>query len=140
VLRLHVLYGYNDKADKPDFFRKAYEPLNAEKTTKLDDIRKRYPTFIDDVPPAINLLLSHDSNGIYHLCNKEALTHYQFGLKVAKEFQLRAELLERGRIEDKKICERPLDNHLDCTKIERLGFKASTVDEALKKIHKQMQK
>lgn len=138
ILRLQVLYGYNSPGDKLNFFSKIYKSPTEGKTVYLDDVRKRCPTFIDDVPGAIGILLEKNAEGIYHLCNSRPITHYEFGLKVAKEFGMPTNLIKKKGIDPNKTCKRPLNNHLTCEKIEKLGCKISNIDEALKKIHQQM--
>lgn len=138
VLRLQVLYGFNCHKDKTNFFNKIYKLLKQKKTIYLDDIRKRYPTFIDDIPIAIEKLLEKNAKGIYHLCNEDAITHYVFGLKVAKEFGYPTNLIKRCGIENNKTCRRPKDNCFTCKKIKRLGVKISTIGEGLKEIHKKI--
>ena len=56
VIRLPILYGYNDKNDKSTVVRDVIEKLSVGKI-KIRDFRIKYPTLIDDVVRNMMLLI-----------------------------------------------------------------------------------
>ena len=126
ILRVPILYGPTADLDESAVTVLAgqlrREP-GSEKT--FDDGAIRYPTHTSDVAEAIAFLLSRAAEGTFHCSAEEPFTKYGMALVMAEAMGLDAALLypdpgpPRG-------ARRPLNAHLDNTRLRRLGFRAYT--------------
>ncbi len=122
ILRVPILYGPSSDMDESAvtiLLKQLKEPETGE--VFFDDAAIRYPTLTTDVAKAIRFLIERKGYGIFHYTAEEPFTKY--GMAV-----LMASLLKIG---DKQIypdsnpqtiARRPLNAHLNNTKIRRLGF------------------
>lgn len=139
IIRIPILYGYNDKRDKDTVVSNVIKRLNSKSEVYADDFRIKYPILIDDVAEGIERLLNMDLSGIVHFSHTEGITRYKWALKMADVFELpkdyigiRNEQFGNGRPE------RPYCVELLNTRFEDLHF--HTVTEGLKIIKEQMEK
>lgn len=126
ILRIPILYGPSTDITESAvtvLLKKLCDP--SQKEIFFDDAAIRYPTLTTDVARTIRFLIEKKSSGIYHYTAEEPYTKY--GMAV-----LMASLL---KIKDKQIypdpkpgqgAQRPLNAHLNSTKIRRLGFNKYT--------------
>ena len=129
ILRVPILYGPSSDMDESAVtvllkqLKKPEKPETGE--VFFDDAAIRYPTLTTDVAKAILFLIQRNEHGIFHYTAEEPFTKY--GMAV-----LMASLL---KIEDNQIypdahpqtgARRPLNAHLNNTKIRRLGFSCYT--------------
>jgi dTDP-4-dehydrorhamnose reductase len=68
IVRIPVLYGYNDGSDKPTFPTRVLDALSKGEKLVLDNRQIRFPVLTDDVAEAVKSLL-HKS-GIVQLTSK----------------------------------------------------------------------
>jgi len=83
VLRVAILYGYNGPDDKLTVPTSVLRTLRAGRRVHLDGRRIKFPTLVDDVSDAIMQVLEHEATGIFHVCNPEPITKYEWGRQVA---------------------------------------------------------
>ena len=95
VLRVAILYGFNADDDKPTVPTAVVARLRLEQEVRLDGRRVKYPTEIGDVARIVRGLLAGDARGIYHACNPEPMSRYEWGLATALAFQLDPGLVGR---------------------------------------------
>jgi len=88
IVRPTILYGFNDSEDKNSFVLKAINKLKNNEQIMLDNKRTKYPLLIDDLARAIDKIISSDMNGVFHLSGLDAVTKYDWGIKVAEIFNL----------------------------------------------------
>ncbi len=119
IVRPTILYGYNDDEDKPTFPMQIIEKLGTGERITVDNSRTKYPTLIDDVADGILELIELDSRGIFHFCNREPLTRYEWAKIVAEVFELPADLISGAPLDEDISPPRPIDVELMqcCSKI-----------------------
>ena len=95
VLRIPILYGYNDKGDKHTFVSIVINLLEKGESIPADNHRIKYPVLIDDVADFILQTVESGGNGIYHLSTDEPMTRYEWALKIAAIFEYPSEKIQR---------------------------------------------
>lgn len=86
IVRVPILYGFNDSNDKMTFPRSVISALSQGKTVEADSERFKYPILIDDVANNIDQLIGSDIRGIVNFHGAEGLTRYEWARRIAKEF------------------------------------------------------
>ena len=135
VLRIPIIYGYNDETDKRTYVSEIIDALRGNKDIRSDDFRIKYPVLIDDVADFIRQKIKEGS-GIYHLSSEEPMTRYKWALKIAAAFGsssdsiIKDDALEKDSYPPKPINVQLVNNRFD--------FKVTQVEDGLKKMHKQM--
>jgi len=106
--------------------------------TLFDDVYYT-PIVIKDLAQAIVTLVFYNAYGIFNVVGDQRLTKYQFGLLVAKIFELDEHLLIRESICNfPKLVNRPLDMSLSNKKISKfLGYDLGMVSKHLQTLKKQ---
>lgn len=99
------------------------------------------PTFIDDLAPAIKLLISSDRSGIFHVASPTLTSPYDFARVLISTFGDNPDSIEKGLLAEvlKKpgSTPRPLKGGLDVEKIKGLGFEPTGWREGIKIIFNQ---
>lgn len=137
---LRISYPYRSHFEgKEDFFKKI---LNLYKENKLypmfgDQIMT--PTFIDDIVPAVQLILQSGQTGIFHVASPASTTPYQITRKLIKTVGGDPEIVQKGSIEQflkgKGETPRPVKGGLKVAKIEKLGFSPTSWEKGIDKIN-----
>lgn len=133
IIRTSSMFGYfhNKKTDFPSFVIKN---LIAGKEVKIAKDFFRKPVFVDDLADTIIFLIKNNNKGIFHACGMEKISTYEFALMIAKKFNLNQKLIKpvfSQEIDFKAM--RPKDSSLNTKKIENLGYKFLSLEEAIKK-------
>lgn len=107
---------------------------------KLELARDMYfsPIHVADVAKAVRLLVAGDASGTYNLAGPERISRYEMGLRIARAFGLREDLLVPLSMEEMGLKVRmPRDVSLD---ISRLGAKMKVrgIDEGLEAMRQAM--
>jgi dTDP-4-dehydrorhamnose reductase len=99
------------------------------------------PILVETAAQAVHDLFDLKVSGIYHVVGDERISKYEFGVKLAQEFNLDARLIKPGYITDQvSLVQRPHDMSLTNKKIcKLLGRKLGGVDEHLARLHQQEQ-
>lgn len=92
-----------------------------------DDARLSSPVHVDDVVSAIQLLLTSDTGGIYHVAGPDVLSRYEFWQLVSLRYPRKAVQPERH----KTVGLRPRDSSLSTLRMKSLGWKARPVCRGL---------
>jgi len=95
IVRIPVIYGYNDETDKETFPIKVIRSLIAGKTMILDNKQIRYPVLIDEVAFAIKDAMH--KTGIIHITSSHPVTKYTWGKIIAEEFDLESKLIQEDK-------------------------------------------
>lgn len=92
------------------------------------------PILIETLASAVHDLVAGNASGIIHVVGDERISKYQFGLKVAEQFQLDSKLIKPGMLSDRKgLVRRPREMSLSNQKACRLlGRALGGVEEHLK--------
>src|SRR3989344_1983039 len=146
-LILRISYPYRkDYLGKGDFarnFLKLYDNIQNDSSKgwyPIFDNQQLTPTFVDDLPTAVQTLVEKEASGIYHITSPEEATPYDFCcelLKVARGVADPAILVPRGdvvRFQQKhpELAKRPVDGRLKSDRISQLGFKPTSWKEGIK--------
>ena len=137
ILRIPIIYGYNDCKDKETFVTKILGRRNQE--IHCDDSFKRYPVLIDDIAVAIERIIEKKVAGIFHLNGPEKVTKYEWANKINETFSLNARIIPE-KYEVKDVAPRPKDSRLLMSQtMQQLGeINLSNVTEGLRIIKNQM--
>ena len=96
------------------------------------------PTFVDDVAPAISLLLKKRAGGIFHLASPRTTNQLEFAKKVLETFGKDAGKLEKGSIVDflkeSSTTPRPVKGGLKINKIKELGFSPTDWEKGIETV------
>lgn len=99
------------------------------------------PILVEVVAQAVHELLDLNASGIFNVVGDERISKYEFGLKLAHEFNLDASLIKPGYIADHAaLVQRPHDMSLSNQKTCKfLGRNLGGVEEHMVKLHQQEQ-
>lgn len=135
-----IAYPYRAKFEKNDFVRIFKSLLEQGKQLTLITDHFVNATFIDDIAPALDTVISQEKTGIYHVTGSQTLSPYEEGMLVAKTFGLDDSLIGKTTraefFKDRAI--RPFNLKMNNDKIGKLGIKMSTFAEGLEAIKKQL--
>lgn len=136
IIRIPILYGYNDDTDKGTFVTKVLEKLkDGKEMLFFDNQQIRYPVLIDEVANALTKLLS--AQGIVQLSSNQAVTKYTWAKLIAQTFGY-----DDSRIfpltKPYKGSPRPIHVKMDTTMAEKYGIKMSDINKGLQILKKQM--
>lgn len=139
---LRISYPYRAKfAGKDDITKRILRLYQKGQLYPMFADQTITPTFIDDLAPAVKLLITKGQRGVFHLASPKLTTQYEFAktliatfggnLDDVKKGSLRQFLLEGSRTP------RPLAGGLKTDKITKLGFTPTTWKEGITKIFSQ---
>lgn len=97
------------------------------------------PILIETAAQATHDLIKLKGGGIFNVVGDERISKYEFGLKIAKDFNLDSSLIKPGFLIDQVfLVQRPHDMSLSNQKIcQMLGRKLGGVDEHIARLHQQ---
>lgn len=129
IIRPSILYG-DSRENKSTFVSEVLYKLKNKEKIFADNKIIKYPILIDDVSKTIKKLIGINAHGIYHVSGDEAVTRYEWAIKIAKFFGFPTkDIIEKDSV---NIARRPLNVKLDTSKIKELGINFSMVEEGLK--------
>jgi len=136
ILRLSSPFGRGFGARKPQFFRYLADALRVGKpVTALTDQRVT-ATYLPDLAEAIRTLLARGACGVFHLTSEEALTRFEFALRVADAVGADPNLVRPGLRADMTqwAAPRPADTSLDVGRSRASGVVYTPVSVALRTV------
>lgn len=137
---LRIAYPYRANfTKKDDIARRILKLYSSGNLYPMFYDQKITPTFIDDIPKAINLLISTDQIGIFHLASPERTTQYDFAKFLINLFKgdtvgLRKTSIKKF-LKDPNSTPRPVIGGLKVNKIKKLGFNPTLWKIGLKTIY-----
>jgi len=131
ILRVAMLYGFNNENDKGTFFKWCYNGLKGGKELNIVNDQFGCPTLIDDIALALIGLIKKEVYGIYHLTGLEKTSVYEFGLKIKKVFNLPGTIKAVDISFLKQVAKRPMKSDLNTDKIKAIGIRMRNVEEGL---------
>jgi len=113
--------------------------LRSLKPIQLFDDVMYCPIVIVELVKAIHELMSFNAHGIYHIVGDEKLSKFKFGEKVAEQFELSSDLINRSRLSEQQgFVKRPFNMSLSNEKIcALLGRRIGSVESHLKILFEQ---
>lgn len=139
-LILRIAYPYRADFEKNDFMRAMKNRLTEGREIKAITDHIYCPTFIDDIAPALDVLIQENKTGIYHMTGSEALSPKDAAMEIAEAFGLDANLIgttTRAEYFAGKA-QRPFDLSMNNGKIKQLGVKLHGLHEGLQIIKQQL--
>lgn len=130
VLRLNF-FGWGPKY-RPSFSDWIINSLSNKAEISLYENVYFTPLYVGDVIRSAHELMAQKAQGIYHLTSNDRLSKYDFGMKLAKAFELDVRLISSDQYDTEKGVPRPLDMSLDNTKIRKaLNGNNFKIDDAI---------
>ena len=139
-LIVRIAYPYRANFEKNDFMRVMKNRLSSGQEIKAITDHTYSPTFIDDIASALDVLISEDKTGMYHVTGSESLSPHDAAMKIAEMFNLDKNLIgttTRSEYFAGKA-ERPLDLSMNNAKIKSLGVVMHGFTEGLNIIKNQL--
>ncbi|MFC1480297.1 SDR family oxidoreductase [Candidatus Omnitrophota bacterium] len=137
IIRLSILYGYNDSSDRTTFISTILKNLEASETIRADNSQVRYPVLLDDVAIALEAIIKRDIFGIFHLAPKSGITKYEWAIKTAEIFQKSTHNIIPVR--QTRAVPRPLNAQLVSSRSQELGAICREVEDGIRFIYKQLE-
>lgn len=124
---------------KKDFMRAMKSRL--ENNQEINGVKDHTftPTFIDDFAHALDILISKNTEGIFHVVGSDWLSPYDAAVKIADVFDLDKNLIKPTTREEyfKGKAERGLDWSVKNDKIKTLGVHMKTFEQGLEEVKSQ---
>ena len=95
IVRPVFMYGKIWEGMKPTFLHWVKKSLEEGKKIKVTSDQWRTPTYINDICKGIEILLSKEATGVYHLAGKDIVTPYEMAMKTAHLLSLDTSLIEK---------------------------------------------
>lgn len=135
IVRSAVIYSRN----KPNFVLWVLDKLKSGEVSIVTD-QTNSPTLSTDLADSILKLIEKDVTGVYHAAGDDRISRYDFAIKIAEAFDFDKRLIvpiKTVQLNQKAL--RPRDSSLDTSKIKSLGITFSNINDALKKLKRQME-
>ena len=121
VLRIEMPYGINIAKNKNVFFESVINNLKEGKTVNAAVDQIISPTFVEDIPKAVEVLVEKGANGIFHLASKEHFSRFEFVNIIADVFNFDKTFIKPVKLADfKMLAKRPKNTFLNTEKISKL--------------------
>jgi dTDP-4-dehydrorhamnose reductase len=136
IIRPAILYG-DDEGTKKNFISEVVSKLSRGEKVVVDNKILKYPTLTDDVCFVIKKLIDLDARGTFHVSGEEAVTRYEWALKIAQMYGFE----NKNILPIKSLgkAKRPIDVRLLNDRVKRLiiSFNPTNVDEGIRKVKNQ---
>jgi dTDP-4-dehydrorhamnose reductase len=132
ILRVILLYGTGVSLKK-NFATWVMETLRAGKPISCAVDQVSNPTYVGSAAHAVLNVVERGACGVFHVCDADRLSRYDFAMKIAKAFSLDASLIEKVHSSDlHQVASRPLSTGFVVGKAVRdFGFSPLTTDIGL---------
>ena len=137
ICRSSMLYGAYKK--RFNFAVWVIEELNARNPINVVTDQSGSPTLADDLAEACIQLWCKDARGIYHVAGREAISRYEFALRICDAFGLERGLVNPVSTRELKLrAQRPGNASLDVSRAQKmLGRNMLDVREGLDRMKAQ---
>lgn len=141
-LVVRIAYPYRGKyPEKDDIVKRILRLAQADKLYPMFSDQIITPTFIDDLAPAISLLIAKNQTGTWHLASEKSTTQYELAKKTLALAALNPAIVSEGSIHEflkgAQSTPRPVNGGLKVDKIKNLGFTPTSWEEGLSIVFKQ---
>jgi dTDP-4-dehydrorhamnose reductase len=131
VVRSSGLYGWND--GRLNFGTWVLSSARARTPINVATDWVGSPTFADDLAAGILQLLRVPDGGVYHLAGGDALSRYDFAVRLLRAFDLDPAMARPVRREELHLkAPRPADSSLSSAKAKRHRITLLTADEGIR--------
>jgi dTDP-4-dehydrorhamnose reductase len=136
VVRPSVVYGWDDT--RLNFATWVLTSLREGKPINVVTDWIGSPTFADSLAVGILRLLAVPDGGVYHLAGPDAMSRYDFAVRLAQAFGLDAANVKPARSSDLKMkAPRPPDSSLASAKAKRHRISVDSADEGIAAMKRQ---
>ena len=134
VLRISSPFGVNLGGGKESFFEYVLRALAAGGRVKALVDQITTPTFVEDVPEAIDALVQKGSTGTFHLAVKEAISRYEFAIRIAELAGFEPDRVDKITSREMNFyAKRPQNTSMSTDKISS-SFKTTDLSNDMKKL------
>jgi dTDP-4-dehydrorhamnose reductase len=123
ALRIPALYGVRAGLEASPLLLSTLKALKSQTPWDMENSIIKYPTYTGDVAEAILFLLDKNASGIYQFSGQDKTTRYTFTLTMAEAIGANAQNIRAITAPAETDATRPIDAHLDISKIISLGLK-----------------
>ena len=130
VVRPSVIYGWDDT--RLNFATWLLTSLRDKKGVNIVTDWIGSPTLADSLADAMVRLLAAKDGGVYHLAGKDAISRYDFAVRLAKAFDQDTTLIKPVTSKDMKMkAPRPPNSSLRNVRAKKLGLQTLGADEGI---------
>ena len=143
-LIVRIAYPYRARfPEKDDFAKQILKKFNEGTLYPMFTDQIITPTYVDDIAPAINLLLEKNSRGTFHIASPTPTTPFTFAENLLTKFGKDSKLLKEGSLVDllknNTVTRRPVSGGLLVDKISNLGITLTSWQDGITKIFEDSQ-
>ena len=133
IVRVEVVYGKPWQGQHGNIVHLVKTRLENGQGIRVVNDQFRSPTWVEDIARGIELLLTSEHRGIYHICGGETMSVADIAMRVAQYFQLDASLIQSVTTEEmNEATPRPLYSPMSTDKAQReLGYNPSSFEVGL---------
>ncbi len=141
-LILRIAYPYRSRFEgKDDLAKRTLRLYFADKLYPMFTDQIISPTFIDDIAPALYLLITTNQRGVFHLISPVVTTQYGFAKELISVFGGTPAKIKKGLVieflEKENRTPRPINSALKVDKIKACGFTPTDWKRGIKIIYEQ---
>ncbi len=124
-----TIVGKNKDRSKSSFLDWIYRSLILQKRITLYDNVIFTPISIWQLGEEIQYIIDNSISGLYHIGCCDPISKYDFGRKFSEKLQLNTHLIQKGKIDDRSVLKRSINQSLDSRKYESVtGSKMPGID------------
>ena len=133
IVRVEVVYGKPWQGQHGNIVHLVKTRLENGQGIRVVNDQFRSPTWVEDIARGIELLLTSEHRGIYHICGGETMSVADIAMRVAQYFQLDTSLIQSVTTEEmNEATPRPLYSPMSTDKAQReLGYSPSPFEVGL---------
>ncbi len=139
---IRISYPYRAKfRGKDDIARRILRLYDDGNLYPMFSDQQLTPTFIDDLAPAVNLLIRKKQTGIFHLASPKITTQLEFAKELISIFGKDPTVIREGSLKEflkrPSATPRPIKGGLKVDKITNLGFEPTNWKNGIREIFAQ---
>ena len=141
-LILRIAYPYRGPfKEKDDIAKRILRLYGSQSLYPMFADQTITPTFIDDLAPAMHLLINKNCSGIFHIVSPVSTTQYEFAKCLITKFGGDPKDVRKGSLvqflRQDGVTPRPAKDILKTEKITKLGFVPTDWQKGINKIYEQ---
>ena len=136
IVRVVVFYGKALPGQHGNIVQLVANKLRSGETIRVVSDQWRTPTFVGDISYAVEQLMHHPRNGIYHICGSDCVSIADIAYRVAEVLKLdRSLILPVTTEEMQEATPRPRFSGLSIAKAKReINYTPHTLEEGIKEM------
>lgn len=121
IIRVATVYGFKNGSRNP-LQRLKDKEENKIKVIRYVEDQWTTPTYVEDIPKGIEILIHTNSRGVWHISSGQFLSRYELAKRLVKKYNIGIEVEKAKTYELSDIARRPIYSGLKIDKMKRLGF------------------